>query len=255
MFVRLSSGAVPVIVIVLVAALAVSSLAEKPIKAPREAIEVTRSSYVILQNGVEKGGEEIVHTVYNDNTITFETRQTLTPTPAVTMAQSVNMLVQEESYFPISYHMDKKIEQQDSGMEMSVDVKMFANVAVYTTATPTQSGSRNIVLPTGAAFIETGAVYVYHTLLFWYDDEAGGRQNFEVFDVAGGRPGNVVVQHVAADTVTVAGTQYQADLYRVERDTFSVTLYVDGDGRIVRVDQNQFFFDLAEWSREGAEGE
>jgi hypothetical protein len=247
---RLSRNIAIIGAVVLVAATALAALADRPQKKPREAMAVTQSAYVVIQNGEEKGTENIIRTDYNDNTVTFQIKQTLSPVPQVNMEQDTELILEEESFFPVAYHMQKRIEQGDSKMQMEIDVEMFANVAVVTTSTGAQSGTRNIVVPTGAALIETGVVYVYHQLLFWYDRDLSGRQNFEVLDVSTGKPGNVVVQFLNQQTVNVGGQDYVADAFRVEREAFDATVFVDADGRIVRVDQNYMNFDITEWSRE-----
>ncbi len=222
---------------------------EKPQKPAREALEVTRALYTIIQNDAAIGSEEIVRTEYNDNTVTFVTHHILEPAPDVTMEATVELTVVDESYFPLEYHMDKKVTQKDSGMTMGADVEMFANVAVLTTRSPTASGSRNIVLSAGTAFIETGVVYVYYPFLFWYNRDTGGRQSFDVLDVSTGRKSVVVVQHITRKTIEVDGKEYESDLYNFHRERFEVMVFVDDDGRIIRVEQNFMTFDLVEWSR------
>lgn len=252
---RLSRGLAAIAIVTLVAAPALVALAARPQKPPREALEVTKSSYVIVQDEKERGTEEIVRTDYNDNKVTFEITQTLSPMPEVQMTQSSEFVVEEESFFPVSYRMTKHIKQSDSEMEMGIDIDMFANVAVMTTKTKMSSGTRKIVVPTGAAFIETGAVYVYYQFLFWYDRDLGGRQNFEVLDVTTGKTSGVVVQLLNQQTVTVGGEDYVADAFLVEREHFNATVFVDADGRIIRVDQNYMYFDLTDWSREVTKAE
>jgi hypothetical protein len=244
-------------VIAAVAALAAAasiSSAEKMKKAPRQPLEITKSSYVITQGGEKKGSEDILQTVYNDNTVTFDVTADFSPVAEVSLHQDADLELEEESYFPMKYHLDKKIRQKDSDVELFIDVEMFANVAVMTTGTKTQSATRNIVVPTGSAFVETGVVYIYYQFLHWYDRDRGGPQNFDVLDVGSGESSTVSMQLVTQDTVTVDDADIPTDLYVVNREKYDVKLYVATDGRIVRAEQNMLRFDLADWSREDLQG-
>jgi hypothetical protein len=225
----------------------------KPQKPPRAAVQVVRAAYDVFQNDEVKGHENIVRTNYSDNTIAFDVEYVLSPAEAITARQNVELLLREDSYFPLRFHEEKNIDQQGSQMQISIDVEMLSNVAVFTSSTSGKSGSRNIVVPTGAAFVETGVVYIYYPFLFWYDNDRGGRQNFDVLDVTGGRIKAVVMEHLSRQTVTVGGQEYEADLYLVERDRYNVNLFVDDDGRILRVEQNFMRWDLTSWSLEGGE--
>jgi hypothetical protein len=245
---RPSKTGAALLLAVLVTTLACDALAEKPEKPPREAVTVTRSTYKIIQADQEKGTEEIVRTDFNDNTVVFEVLNTLHSSPEVTMEQNAVLTVVDESFFPLEYRSKKTITHSDGAVEIGIDAEMFANVAVYTTRSASRSGSRNIVLPTGSVFIETGVVYVYYQLLFAYNHELGGRQSFNTFNVDSGKKSSVVVQLLARDTVAVAETEYEVDIYKIQREQFDITLFVDDDGRIVRVEQNFMTFDLVDWS-------
>jgi hypothetical protein len=233
----------------LLAAAVAAAMAEKPKKPPREAVGVTRSTYKVIQAGEQKGSEKIVHTVYNDNTVVFEVESTLHSTPEVTMQNSIVFTAVDESFFPLEYHAEKTITHPEGQVTIGIDAEMFANVAVYTTRSGAAEGnSREIVLPAGSVFLETGVVYSYYQLLFAYHRELGGRQTFNTLNVDSGKPGEVVVQLLASDTINVEGTAYEVDIYKIQRKSFDITLYVDHDDRIVRVEQNMMAYDLAEWS-------
>jgi len=244
-------------VVLLAGALAVAAsgalAGDKPQKPPRAAVHVLRATYDVYQNNEVKGYENIERTSYNDNTITFDVEYQLKPTEAVTAHQSVEMFLREDSYFPLRFHEEKNIDQQGSTMSLAIDIEMVSNVAVYTTTSPNNTGTRNIVVPNGTAFVETGVVYIYYPFLFWYDNDRGGRQNFDVLDVGGGRLKSVVMEHLPSQTITVGGQEYEADLYLVERDRYNVNLFVGDDGRILRVEQNYMRFDLTSWSLEGGD--
>jgi hypothetical protein len=162
-------------------------------------------------------------------------------------------LVREDSFFPIEYHQDKEVGNEDDQMAMQLDIEMFANVAVVTTGAQKAGAARNVVVSTGAAILETGSVYTYEPFLFWYDRDLGGRQNFDVLDAGTRRPASVVMSLIGQDTVTVDGKRYEADIFQVEREKFDVQIFVDEIGRIIRVNQNFMVFDLVAWSREGGE--
>lgn len=224
--------------------------AEKPKAPPRVPLQITKMSYVITHNGEKKGYENIVQTEYSDNTVVFDVDADFGPVPDVSIQQDVDLTLQDESYFPMKYRQERHVRQKDSGTDVTVEVEMFSNVAVIRTSTPNSSSSRNVVVPTGAAFLETGVVYPYYQLLYWYDKDRGRRQNFDALDIGKSVPSTVGVQFVAHDTVSVNGAEVSADLYVVSRDQYDVKLYVGADGRIVRVDQNMLLFDLVDWSRE-----
>jgi hypothetical protein len=229
------------------------SFAVKPTKAPRAAMAVTKATYQILHQGKEKGREDVVRTDYNDNTIEFDVDYVFSPVDGSTMKNECKLVVREDSFFPIEYDQERTVSQQGDELNTHSHIEMVANVAVRTSGTETVKNTRNIVVPTGAAILETGSAYTYEPFLYWYDHDLGGRQTFDVLDANTGRPSTVVMHFVDQDTVTVADTEYVADVFELERDNFDVKLYVDELGRLVRVDQNYMLFDLVSWSREGGE--
>jgi hypothetical protein len=228
---------------------------DKPPRPPRKALDVTRWSYSIVQGGEEKGTESGVKTEYSDNTISFDVALDITPAEDTGMKETVDLTLQADSYFPLRLSMVKKIRVSDSNTELDTDIEMFANLAVIKTTTPGSSGTRRVVVPTGGAFVETGMVYSYYQLLFWYDRGLGGWQNFDALDVASGKVESTGLFLSGQDTVTVSGTEYPVDVFKLRRQKFEVTLYVDNQGRMVRVEQNLMTFDLTDWSHEvvGAE--
>lgn len=227
--------------------------AAKPNKTPRAAISVTKAAYTVLRAGEESGFEKWVRTVYNDNTIEFDVDYQFFPAPGMGMVNKYMLLLREETRFPVEYSLDRRVISPDDTLQMHLGVDMYANVAEITSGSATTSNAHDVVVPTGAAIMETGVVFVYEPLLFWYDRDLGGRQNFEVLEPASGRPLTVSMQYVTRDTITVNGVEYATDLYLLERENFDVKLYVDADDRLVRVDQNYMMFDLADWTREGGE--
>jgi len=228
---------------------------DKPPRPPRTALDVTRWSYSIVQGGQDKGTEAGVKTEYNDNTISFDVDLDLSPAEDTGMKETVALIIQADSYFPLRSSVVKKVRMGDSNTELDTDIEMFANLAVIKTSTPGSSGTRKVVVPTGAAFIETGMVYSYYQLLFWYDRELGGWQNFDALDVGSSKVESTGLFLAGQDTVTVSGTEYPVDVFKLRREKFEVTLYVDDQGRMVRVEQNLMTFDLTDWSHEvvGAE--
>lgn len=228
---------------------------DKPPRKPRKALDVTRWSYSIVQGGQDKGTESGVKTEYNDNTVTFDVVLDMTPAENTGMKETVDLTVQADSYFPLRFSMVKKVRMGESGTELHTDIEMFANLAVVKTTTPGSSGTRKVVVPTGAAFVETGTVYSYYQLLFWYNRELGGWQNFDALDVGSGKAETVGLYLTGQDTVTVSGSEYPVDVFKLRREKFEVTLYVDDQERMVRVEQNLMTFDLTDWSHEvvGAE--
>jgi hypothetical protein len=206
-------------------------LAEKPARKARAAVGSTRSEYAIAQQGREMGSESILRTDYNDNTVVFGVHSRLEPAPETVMDQNVEFTVVEESFYPLGYRMAKRIDQGDSGITMEISIDMFANVAVMTSKSANAEGTSRIVLPTGA------------------------RQNFDAMDVANGKEESLVVQLIAADTVSVGGEATPVDVYKLHRPYFEVTLYVDGAGRMVRAEQNFMTWDLKEWSHEAVKAQ
>jgi len=227
----------------------------KPPRKVREAMGSTRSEYTITQREREIGSESIVRTDYNDNTVTFTVHSHLEPAAETRMDAEIELTVVEESFYPLKYTMTKQVKQGESGMSMETSIEMFANVAVMTTKSGKAEGTRRIVLPTGAALVETGAIYAYEQYLFWYDRDLGGRQSFNAMDVASGKEESDVVNLIAQDTLSVMGQETPVDVYKLQRQSFDVTLYVDATGRMVRVEQNFMTWDLRKWSHEGVRDE
>jgi hypothetical protein len=142
-----------------------------------------RTEYRILQDKQEKGRETIEKKVFDNNTIVFVIDASMIYGQGFTMSQHIELTVEEESYFPRSMRLVKKVMQPDStSFEHLVEVDMFSNVAVVTSKLNNQAGSRRAVVPTGVAITDVGVLGYLCQTLFWYDRESGGGQRFQWLD-------------------------------------------------------------------------
>jgi hypothetical protein len=253
-FARARSGAVMAAGAILVLA-AVSALplhgAEGPHKRRDATVTSTqRTEFRILQDKAEKGRETVEKKVFSNNTVLFTMDTSMMYGPGLTMSQHIELLVEEESFFPRSLHVVKNIMQPDStSFEHRIDVEMYSNVAVVSSVINNQAGSRRVVVPTGIAVSDVGVLgYLYQTL-FWYDREMGGGQRFEWLDAISSTVNGGELKLEKEETIAVMGKKTKVSVFNVEREKYGAAkVWVDSKGTIVRGEQNFLIYELVKKS-------
>jgi hypothetical protein len=211
----------------------------------------TRAAFRIVQGGQETGRESYEQRVYDNNTIVFAAENAMSFAPGVGMEQKIDLALEEESHFPRSLHIAKTVKHPDGGFEHRIDVSFFANVAVVGSTLRGVSNSRRIVVPAGIAVQDVGALVYWYQVLFWYDRGSGGRQRFQWLDPSAVQLDAGELYLARDDTLEVLGQQTPVAVFQVEREKLGpATLYVDGEGTIVRCEQNLSVFDMVEYSRQ-----
>jgi hypothetical protein len=219
-------------------------------KRPRRLLETTHMVYRAFQGDEQIGTETVTREVWNDNTLVYRGRIAIKMQAGVAIDEDVDLELEEESRFPRELEMDKTMRQGEQVMEQEVSIELFANVAVVKTKLPTSSETRNVVLPSGTPLVESTIVHHFYPLLFWYDEQRGGRQTFRVFEISRGKPDDIVIRVAQADTVNVLGTPEPVEIYAVEWATHTTHYYVDVQGRVVRANLGYMRFELEEWTAE-----
>jgi hypothetical protein len=237
---------------VLAAAPVIPSLgAEGPHKRREATVTSTqRTEFRILQEKSEKGRETVEKKVFSNNTILFTIDASMAYGPGLTMSQHIELLVEEESFFPRSLHIVKNVMQPDStSFEHKIDVEMYSNVAVVSSLINKQAGSRRVVVPTGIAVSDVGVLGYLYQLLFWYDRETGGGQRFEWLDPLSSTVNGGELKFEKEETIPVMGKKTKVSVFSVEREKHGAAkLWVDSKGTIVRGEQNYFIYELVKKS-------
>jgi hypothetical protein len=211
----------------------------------------TRAAYRIVQGDREMGRESYEQRVYDNNTIVFAADNSISFAQGAAMSQKVELTLDEESRFPRSLHVVKTVQQPDGSFEHRIDVTLFANVAVVASELRGVGESRRIVVPTGTAIQDLGALFYWYPILFWYDRDTGGHQRYQWLDPSSVRVETGEMVQAGEDTLAVLGEKTPVAVFKVERERLGpATLFVDAHGTIVRCEQNMSVFELVEYSRQ-----
>lgn len=212
-------------------------------------LSTSHSAFRIVQGGREIGEEAFDKRTYNNNTIVFQATMTLAPAPGVNLDESVDLTLEEESYFPRSFRSSKKIAQGAESFTHTISVDMYANVAVVESELRGTRETRRVVVPAGIAVQSVGAVFYWYQTLFWYDREQGGRQRFQWLDPVSTVLGSGEIRMTGEETLVVLGKKTKVAVFNAEREKLGAsTIYVDAKGRIVKCEQNMTTFELVEQS-------
>ena len=213
---------------------------------PASLTSTQRAEYRIVQNDEEKGRETIEKQVFNNNTVVFHIEASMSYGPGVRMTQLIELLLEEESYFPRTLHVSKTVEQPDGqSFEHLIDLEMISNVAVVSSRINNQEGSRRAVVPTGVSVFDVGVLGYFYQTLFWYDRATGGAQRYEWLDPISVTISAGELKLEKEDTITVMGKKKKVSVYTIEREKLgAATLWVDEQGTIVRGEQNYFVYEL-----------
>jgi hypothetical protein len=236
----------------LVALVASAAVAAPPMHATKEArvVSTARAKYSIVQNDQDAGYESVTRRVFDDNTIRFEAEDVIRNV-AVTMTAKSELVLEEESYFPRRYRVEKTIAQPNEEFVHVLTVDMFANVAVLGSELRGTKDSRRVVVPAGTAIQEVGQLYSWYQLLFWIDPALQSRQKITWIDPSSGALATGEMYITGEETIPVMGKKTRVTVYKAERERLgAATLYVDAKKRIVKLEQNMMTYRLDKWSEE-----
>jgi hypothetical protein len=215
------------------------------------AVSLARAKYTIVQEGREVGHETVTRRVFDDNRVTFEAENAIAMNPGGSYTTRSNLTLEEESYFPRSYRVEKVIKHPSGDLAHTVTVDMYANVAVLGSELRGRSDQRRVVVPTGVAIMEVGQLYLWHQLLFWVDPASSGRERIQWLDPSSGAVEAGELYVAGEETLTVLGKKTRVTVFKAERERLGpATLYVDVKKRIVKAEQNLATFSLVEWSEQ-----
>ncbi len=219
--------------------------------AVRERVDMT---WVGRNSGREVSREHVVMETRDDATVRFVADGESHPSPAVSMRTKSELVLDEETYFPLSIRYDLVTEAGERTIPQSFEVTMYANVAVVHTRAGAAESTQRVVMPAGTAFYDLNLIYPLQQFVHVYDDETGGRQAFDVFDVSRGKLEQAVFYRAGADTIEALGQRMPVRVYKLERKTLTTTVYADDTGRMVGVDLGFVRYSLEAWTREETPG-
>jgi len=215
---------------------------------PRQQVRSIHSTYVIYQVDQEIGHEAVVRNVYTDNTVEFRATVEMHMPHGANISVESELLLQEESFFPIRYRAGRTVKQEAMEFGNSVDAEWFSNVAVVRSSAGGEEATNRVTLPTGAAVFNMETTHLLYQLLFWYDGEAGGVQSFNVFEPTSRNVSSASLRLQKSETVTIQGEEVTALRYELKYRNTDLALFVGDGGRILKVDQGFLVYELSEWS-------
>lgn len=216
---------------------------------PKELVRTVTASYKITQSGKDFGSEKVTRREYNNNTVEFVSVVTLVPAEGVEIRLETELVLEAESYFPMSHRLKKNVTQGGSQLTQETEIELFANVAVIRSRRGESEEVEKKILPAGAALVAGNGCYYFYQLIFWYDRNLGGRQTFDIFDLdqETSQPG--VLLMAPMDNIEVMGKSTPVVLCVLEREKRKPTeIFLDENDRIVRLDQNFMIYELTDWS-------
>lgn len=215
---------------------------------PREVVRTVESSYDVYKGEDSIGSEKVTRYDYNDNSVQFRSEVELELQPGLQTKLHTDLVLEEETYFPISFEIAKELKSKDIDATLETSLDWFSNVAVVKKTTPSKTDTSRVVLPTGVAVIDVNVAHLLLVPLYWYDTDAGGVQIFNVVDPWNIKTSQSTLRWQTRDTVEVNGTEVQADRYEFVRTPQTFKVYVDTKGRIVKLDQGFLVYELSDWS-------
>ncbi|MDH3196722.1 MAG: hypothetical protein OEO21_00625 [Candidatus Krumholzibacteria bacterium] len=223
--------------------------------ADRKLVETHTATYRVTQGEREIGSEAVTVRTYNTNTVVYEGRITMQLSDEIGYDETSRLEVEEDSYFPRAFATTREMWHGEARFTHSVSIEMFGNLAVADTRLRDKTEQRRIVVPAGTAIVATGVLHLFEQLLAVYNEETGGRQSFQVLDALTSRTEQVVVRRVGPEEASVAGETVAATMYTVDREKFSVQIFVDAGGRVVRGEMTMMVYELVSWESHAGEGE
>jgi hypothetical protein len=209
-------------------------------------LETTVTRYDILHSGERAGYESVTRRVYSNNTLTLDAEVELVLPEGGRWDTETKLVLEEDSYFPRSYEIKKRMGNEERTAEYQARMEMVANVAVLSTRVNDKTETHNVVVPVGTPVFDTGVLNLVHQLLFWYDRRTGGRQRFTAFDPMTGKTNDLVMLLTGADTVDVMGESTEVEVFQIEQGVVTGKYFVDADGRLVGADLGFLSYTLSD---------
>jgi len=223
-------------------------------RAARKVISTENMTYTIVQDTTKVGTERVLKTTYSDNVVDYKGAIATHLSPVVTVEQSTDLQLGDDSYFPIHYRTHKKTTARGHTVEQTTELEMFANVGVLTEQlAPGKTVTHNVVMPSGTAVLETGVIHHLYEIVHGYNDDSGGRQAFDIIDFPSGKLGQGVLYFAGDDTLSVMGHKEPVREYHFDRSSYSQKFYVDAQGRIVAADFGYMRYELTAYKSTSSE--
>lgn len=212
---------------------------------PASLLEVTRAEYKIVQGDVEFGSEVVTKKTFDNNTIVYLGDIDQSPGAIVRVKNTTELTLSEDSHFMRTYAAKRVVTQGEREVTQGISIRMYANVAVSDVTIGENTTKRRIVVPAGAALLEQAVANHFYQLLFWYDREVGGRQNFQTLDPLTSRVESAALLLESEKSMPVNGKDTAVAVFKLERERAGETrAYVDADGLIVRFEFGLMVWDL-----------
>jgi len=222
---------------------------------PRKIVRTVESLYSVFQGEKAAGSEKVTRDDYNDNSVRFRSEIELHFQQDVITILNSDMVLEEETFFPISFEITKKILREDLDVTLTTHIEWYSNFAVILKIAPGGVDTSRVILPTGAAVIDINVAHHLFVPLYWYDTAAAGVQSFSVVDPWTTKAIAATLRLQTQETIEVNGAKIETERYEFVRAPQTFKVYVDAKGRIVKLDQGFFVYELAEWSESLAQEE
>jgi len=215
---------------------------------PRKIVRTVELRYSIFQGEKAVGSEKVTRNDYNDNSVRFRSEIELRFQHDVNTILTSDMVLEEETFFPISFEMTKKILREDLDVSLATHIEWYSNLAVIHKTAPGGVDTSRVVLPAGAAVIDINVAHHLFVPLYWYDTDSGGVQSFDVVDPWTTKTVSATLRLQTQETIEVNGSEIETERYEFVRAPQTFKIYVDAKGRIVKLDQGFYRYELSEWS-------
>lgn len=225
---------------------------------PVEVRSTVEGAYDVFKAGDRIGRESFVQTTLSNNTVIHESVFEVFEGEGILVSGNNRLEVEEDTGFPRSYYTHRRTRGPEGETVREVKVEMYANVAAVSERQDEKSRSRNMALPTGCLFVEGNTARHLAVVLDRYDRRSGGRQSFRAFDPLGVAVTDVTLESAGDTTLTLGaavpapgaspaggGARVERFRYRAGRAA-SIDFFVDGEGRIARIDTgaSDYVYDL-----------
>lgn len=226
-----------------------AAAAPKEPAAPPKAKETVAGVYSIFQMDREVGSESFSKTVYDNNTVVFESKTIITLAQPDSIIETSFMTLEDDSYFLIDYASTRFAGK----LRQSTGIEVYSNVAAIKTVTNGKENSQTRVLPAGALCIQSGTTYQLELYLQRYNDTAGGKQSILIFDPIGKKEYTKVLELMGQEETAVLGETklYAAYALQGERG-IEIKFFVDDSRRIVKAENplQRMVFELSQKPQE-----
>ena len=221
----------------------------------RRLVRTVHFKFTILQAGNPAGWEDVTRNDYSDNSVQFKSEVLLEFQQGAKTDIRTDLLLEEETFFPLKFEIDRNTKQGDVEFDIGSSIEWFSNVATVCKTSRGAKDTLNVVLPAGAAVVDMNVAHHLYVPLYWYDAASGGVQSFNVVDPISAKSFPATLRLQVSEKTSVNGEEIDTERYEFTRDKLTYKIYVDADGRIVKVDQGFLVYELSEWSENNAGGE